>query len=130
MLVVVRHAEAETRVIGGPTENDRPLTERECSRPTSSSTRCWNDPDLRYGTGETHRELTARATAALRELLRHARSGPVVAAAHGTWITRGFEGLGLHLSPDSWAAMPNPAVYVLTSDGSRVSGRGPGLAAD
>ncbi|MGZ4734506.1 MAG: histidine phosphatase family protein [Acidimicrobiia bacterium] len=89
--------------------------------------RCWADPDLRYGAGESHRELSIRATSALRDLLGQYGGETVIAASHGNWIARGLEGLGAPASPDFWRAMPNPAVFVIEHDGPRVSVTGPGL---
>jgi 2,3-bisphosphoglycerate-dependent phosphoglycerate mutase len=185
MLIVVRHAEAETRTIGGPSEHERPLTDRgrrqadelvdvllrytpvaivsspyrravDTVTPAAAALgvevetradlrewddglettddrrplydRCWRDSDHRFGTGETHAELRARATNSLHELLERASDGAVVAAGHGTWITRGLEGLGIAGGADFWEAIPLPAVYLLTSDGGGVSARGPGLS--
>jgi broad specificity phosphatase PhoE/RimJ/RimL family protein N-acetyltransferase len=90
---------------------------------------CWQDVDLRYGDGESHRELIARAGACLRELLDRSAHGPVILASHGTWISRGLEALGAPVSWDFWHAMPLPAVYEVRAVGDAVTVTGPGLPA-
>jgi 2,3-bisphosphoglycerate-dependent phosphoglycerate mutase len=184
MLWVVRHAEAEARVVGGPTEYERPLTERgraqaaalvhELARtevtavvsspyrraidtvtPTALvlglevvrddevrewddgldavadwravDERCWRDPDHRNGIGETHRELSVRASTALRARLAQSGSGTMIVASHGTWIARGLEGLGVRIPSTLWTTMPNPAIYVVSEVDGKVTATGPGL---
>jgi len=90
--------------------------------------RCWADAEHRYGAGETHQELGARAGTALRDLLERSGEGVVVAASHGTWIVRGLGALGVNVSLDFWRAMPSPAVYVLVAEGASLTATGPGLA--
>jgi 2,3-bisphosphoglycerate-dependent phosphoglycerate mutase len=184
MLVVVRHAEAETRVPGGPAEVVRPLTARGRDQARSLVDRlvatgatsivsspyrrahdtvapaamalglavttradvrewddgfetaddwrrryeaCWMDPDLRYGDGESHRDLMTRAGACLRELLDRAGDETVVVASHGTWISRGFQALGAPVTRAFWESMPLPAVYEVRTDSGAISVIGPGL---
>lgn len=185
MLVVVRHAEAETRFVGAPQEDERPLSARghrqaedlvarlrpygptaivsspyrramDTVAPTAAALglhiavradarewddgletvedwmpryeRCWREPSHRHGDGESHDELTARASACLRELLDRAGSRTVIAASHGTWIARGLGALGAPVTWDFWRAMPLSAVYEVESRGGEVSVGGPGLS--
>jgi 2,3-bisphosphoglycerate-dependent phosphoglycerate mutase len=184
MLVVVRHAEAEPRVVGGPGEAMRPLSVRGHAQAATLIDRlvatgaaaivsspyrraqdtvapaaavlglrvetrvdarewddgfetaadwrdrydaCWRDLDLRYGDGESHRELMVRAGACLRELLGRAANGTVIVASHGTWISRGLQAIGTPVTQAFWAAMPLPAVYELRADGGAGAVTGPGL---
>jgi 2,3-bisphosphoglycerate-dependent phosphoglycerate mutase len=186
MLVVVRHAEAEVRVIGGPSEERRPLTargERQADEivevlarfepaeihsspykravatvaPTAEHVgigirmrwdlrewddglvtredwrplyeRCWRDPNCSYGAGETHSQVIDRASSALHELLDRAERRCIIVASHGTWIARGFQGLGIpstHGTHDFWEQMPTPAIYELNQARPRITATGPG----
>ena len=88
---------------------------------------CWRDLDLRYGDGESHRDLMVRAGACLRELLDRAGDGTIVVASHGTWISRGLQALGAPVTLAFWEAMPLPAVFELQADGGAIEMTGPGL---
>jgi 2,3-bisphosphoglycerate-dependent phosphoglycerate mutase len=184
VIILVRHAEAVTRVVGGPSEAERPLSETGARQadalveplvahqptmivsspyrravdtvvPTARALaldvstidelrewddgfatvddwrsrydRCWVDPHQRYGDGESHHELSIRANATIMDLLARSEAGPVIAAGHGTWIARGLETLGAPASPAFWAAMPNPAIYLITRAASTIEVSGPGL---
>jgi 2,3-bisphosphoglycerate-dependent phosphoglycerate mutase len=186
MLLLVRHAEAMTRVVGGPNELERPLTANgrrqaellvaalsdfditgivsspyrravETVAPLASALgvtvdldealhewddgfattpdwlpkyrQCWDDPDHRHGDGETHRELTTRATTTIHRLLARSSDRCIVAAGHGTWIARGLQGLGIAYPYERWTTMPNPAIFKIASDGHRLSTTVPGLTA-
>lgn len=185
MLLVVRHADAEVRCIGGPPEDRRPLTphgrrqadeliatlvsyepieihtspyERAAATvaPTAAHLgipvrerwelqewddglettndweplydRCWSDPEHRHGLGESHAQLIARAAGALDELLTRADDRCIIAASHGTWIARGFQGFGISDPLDLWRQMPAPAIYRVDRNGDGVTVTGPGLA--
>jgi 2,3-bisphosphoglycerate-dependent phosphoglycerate mutase len=184
MLVLVRHAEAEVRAIGGPPEDQRPLTARGRRQadaiverlasfnpaeihsspyeravatvvPTANhlgipirrwwplrewddglETRndwsalydaCWCDAGCSYGEGESHAQLITRATIALEALLTRAEHHNVIAAGHGTWIVRAFEGLGIAGPRQLWTHMPTPAIYQIHRTEETTTATGPGL---
>jgi 2,3-bisphosphoglycerate-dependent phosphoglycerate mutase len=184
MLVIVRHAEAEVRDIGGPSEDRRPLTARGRRQadaiverlasfnpaeihsspyeravatvvPTAQhlgipirrwwplrewddglETRkdwkalydaCWCDPGCSYGDGESHAQLITRAKTAIEALLTRAEHHNAIAATHGTWIARAFEGLGIASPYELWTHMPTPAIYQIVRRGKRTTVTGPGL---
>ena len=90
--------------------------------------RCWDDPQLSIGEGESHQALTSRAVDALHRAATGADAGATVVASHGTWIARALLGLGCSVDADFWFSMPMPAVYEVQVDNHvfRVIG-GPGL---
>lgn len=89
---------------------------------------CWENPDWAAGTGETHRELEARALAAVQQAAAEAPAGSVtVLGSHGTWIARALHGLGCDVDAAFWLDMPKPAVYEVVLGAGAPAVRGPGI---
>lgn len=129
MLVVVRHAEAEVRVVGGPSEAERPLTARGPAQAEALTCRLLELGRPLVCTSPYRRafDTVAPAAAVLGTRPASAGDGPVILASHGPWIARGIEALGAAVTRELWRSMPFSAVYELARDGERVSTRGPGL---
>ncbi|MEX5709141.1 histidine phosphatase family protein [Parafrankia sp. FMc6] len=91
--------------------------------------RSWTEPDRAIGTGETLADLTCRARNAVSDLVLSASPATtILAATHGTWISRALLALGLSIDCGFWLSMPMPAIYQLSFSGPHLRGaRGPGL---
>jgi 2,3-bisphosphoglycerate-dependent phosphoglycerate mutase len=91
--------------------------------------RSWAAPDLARAGGESLRQLTARAVAAVERLTGQHPGGPVVIGSHGTFVARLLAGFGLQIDWSFCHAMPMPAIYRLrlTPTGSLATADGPGL---
>jgi 2,3-bisphosphoglycerate-dependent phosphoglycerate mutase len=85
----------------------------------------WRDPDSRHPGGESHRDLGARAAAALTALANEAT--PVVVGSHGTFACRALHAFGYDVDDDFWLALPMPAVFRLRWHDATVTAAGPGL---
>ncbi|GAA3431995.1 histidine phosphatase family protein [Kutzneria kofuensis] len=125
-LRAVQTIEPLARTLGLPIRTDQNLREWDSGvGPTPDYARyyeeSWADPDFARPGGESLNQLTARATAALRELAEN--QGTVVIGSHGTILARALIGFGL--TTVDWPfskAMPMPAVYRIT--GTKISGPG------
>jgi 2,3-bisphosphoglycerate-dependent phosphoglycerate mutase len=74
----------------------------------------WADLDLVRSGGESLRQLTLRALAAIRKVADDHPGGLVVVGSHGTFISRLLAGLGHRVDWPFSRDMPMPAVYRLT----------------
>ncbi len=91
--------------------------------------RSWAQPGTVIGTGESLAELTTRAGNTVRALVGSAAPATtILAATHGTWISRALLALGLPIDCAFWLSMPMPAIYTLSFDGPDLRRAfGPGL---
>lgn len=82
--------------------------------------RAWREPDFTVAGGETGRDAQLRAMAIL-DLLRsrHPDGGRLVLGSHGNLISLILHALDPQVGFAFHMAMPNPAVYRLTHDGTR-----------
>ncbi len=80
----------------------------------------WADPDFAVAGGESGREAQRRAIGIL-DLLRsrHPDGGRLVLGSHGNLISLILQALDPQVGFAFHMAMPNPAVYRLTHDGTR-----------
>jgi 2,3-bisphosphoglycerate-dependent phosphoglycerate mutase len=58
-------------------------------------------------------QLTRRAVDAVRALARENHGRVVLAAGHGTFISRALSGFGMPVDWTFWQRMPMPAIYRL-----------------
>jgi 2,3-bisphosphoglycerate-dependent phosphoglycerate mutase len=75
--------------------------------------RSWADPSYARSAGESLDQLTIRAVDAVRALARENRGRLVIAASHGTFISRALAGFGAPVDWAFWQRMPMPAMYRL-----------------
>ncbi|HET6287195.1 MAG TPA: histidine phosphatase family protein [Amycolatopsis sp.] len=75
--------------------------------------RAWADPEFARPGGESLRELTARALAAVERLAEQHVGGRVVVGSHGTFVSRLLAGLGPGIDWPFSRDMPMPAVHRL-----------------
>lgn len=82
--------------------------------------RAWGDPDFSVPGGESGRDAQRRAIGTL-DLLRsrHPDGGRLVLGSHGNLISLILQALDSQVGFAFHMAMPNPALYRLTHDGSR-----------
>lgn len=118
-LRAVQTIEPFARALGLPVHTDVELREWDSGlEPTPDYARhyadSWADPDFARPGGESLRQLTVRATAALRDLAEN--RGTVVIGNHGTFISRALVGFGVAVDWAFSRAMPMPAVYRVTDD--------------
>jgi 2,3-bisphosphoglycerate-dependent phosphoglycerate mutase len=73
----------------------------------------WADPSYARPKGESLDQLTARAVHAVRALAHENHARVVLAASHGTFISRALTGFGMPMDQTFWQRMPMPAVYRL-----------------
>lgn len=73
----------------------------------------WADPSYSRPEGESLNQLTVRAVDAVRALAHENRGRLVLAAGHGTFISRALSGFGMPADWTSWQRMPMPAIYRL-----------------
>lgn len=73
----------------------------------------WADPDFARPGGESLSQLTGRAMAVLRRLVREQVDGTVVVGSHGTFVSRALVGVGVGVDWAFSRRMPMPAVYRL-----------------
>ncbi|MGI8657563.1 MAG: histidine phosphatase family protein [Candidatus Limnocylindria bacterium] len=86
----------------------------------STLKRSWDDPDFAVTGGESGREAQRRAVGVL-DLLRsrHPDGGRLVLGSHGNLIGLILQALDSEVGYAFHMAMPNPAVYRITHDGTR-----------
>lgn len=100
------------------------LRERNLGEPNAdwreTLERAWREPDFAVAGGETGRDAQLRAMAIL-DLLRsrHPDGGRLVLGSHGNLISLILHALDPQVGFAFHMAMPNPAVYRLTHDGTR-----------
>ncbi|WP_232241164.1 histidine phosphatase family protein [Kutzneria sp. 744] len=104
------------RALGLPVHTDHELREWDSGlEPTPDWARhyeqSWADLDFARPGGESLNQLTARATAVLREL---GRRSAVIVGSHGTFIARALSGFGIEVDWPFSKAMPSPAIYRIT----------------
>jgi 2,3-bisphosphoglycerate-dependent phosphoglycerate mutase len=90
-------------------DNGLPYTEDWESHHTQS----WADPSYARPEGESLDQLTVRAVDAVRALAHENRGQVVLAASHGTFITRALSGFGGPVDRTFWQRMPMPAIFRL-----------------
>jgi 2,3-bisphosphoglycerate-dependent phosphoglycerate mutase len=73
----------------------------------------WADPSYARPEGESLDQLTVRAVDAVRALARQHRGRVVLAAGHGTFISRALAGFGQPVDRAFCQRMPLPAIYRL-----------------
>lgn len=103
------------RLLGLPIELDARLRERVLSdQPREDWLACLHesfaDPDRRFGAGETTREATARAVAALADLASDDRDH-VVVVSHGNLTTLLLRSFDDRVGVETWQQMTNPDVF-------------------
>ncbi|MEC3980264.1 histidine phosphatase family protein [Amycolatopsis sp. H20-H5] len=75
--------------------------------------RSWADPDLVRAGGESLRQLTDRAVAAVDGLAERYAGGVVIVGSHGTFVARLLGACGVEVDWPFSRDMPMPAVYRL-----------------
>ena len=73
--------------------------------------RSWNDRDLRYKGGESHRQVRDRAFRVLGYLCAEHPTGTLVAGSHGGLMTIALSAIEPSVDLQFGLAMPMPAVY-------------------
>ncbi|WP_030433912.1 histidine phosphatase family protein [Allokutzneria albata] len=116
-LRAVQTVEPLARAVGLPVRTRWELREWDSGlEPTPDYARyyaeSWADPAAARPGGESLRQLTDRAVAALTALAGESDGGTVVVGSHGTFVARALVGFGM--STVDWEfsrAMPMPAIY-------------------
>jgi 2,3-bisphosphoglycerate-dependent phosphoglycerate mutase len=103
------------RLLGLPVDLDERLRERVLGdQPRADWLACLHetfaDPDRRFGAGETTREATARAVAALADLESDDRDH-VVVVSHGNLTTLLLRSFDDSVGVSTWQRMTNPDVF-------------------
>jgi 2,3-bisphosphoglycerate-dependent phosphoglycerate mutase len=78
----------------------------------------FDDPELRLPGGESGREATARAVAALNDAVA-VEGGLTCLVTHGTLMTLLLRHFDAGFGYEAWARLTNPDVFSLTLDGAR-----------
>jgi 2,3-bisphosphoglycerate-dependent phosphoglycerate mutase len=73
----------------------------------------WTDPSHARPKGESLDQLTDRAVDVVRALAHENHGRLVLAATHGTFISRALSGFGMPTDWTFWQRMPMPAIYRL-----------------
>lgn len=73
----------------------------------------WADPSFARPGGESLDQLGIRATETVRALVDRHRGRVVLAAGHGTFISRALTAFGRPVDRAAWQRMPMPAIYRL-----------------
>ncbi|AIG79764.1 Hypothetical protein AJAP_34785 [Amycolatopsis japonica] len=84
--------------------------------------RSWADPDFARPGGESLRQLTARAMAAVDRLAEEYDGGVVLVGSHGTFVSRLLAGIGPGIDWPFSRDMPMPAVHRLRETGGVMGG--------
>jgi 2,3-bisphosphoglycerate-dependent phosphoglycerate mutase len=114
----IQTVEPTAQALGLPVTTRRDLREWDDGLPHTDDwephyARSWADPSYARPEGESLDQLTLRAVHAVRDLARENPGRLVLAASHGTFISRALSGFG---GPVDWAfrrRMPMPAIYRL-----------------
>ncbi|MGI5149340.1 histidine phosphatase family protein [Plantactinospora sp. CA-294935] len=115
-LRAVQTVQPTARALGLPVHAQRDLREWEDGLPFTDDwdphyEQSWSDPSFARPGGESLDPLTVRAVAAVRALASAHPGELVLAASHGTLITRALRGFGAPADRAFAQRMPTPALY-------------------